>query len=121
MIDVARSFLTVEEMERIIDFATLVKISRLHLHLSDDQGWRIEITNEGRDDGDTIDYTQLTAGTGATAVTEWGHNGEPGRTGFWTQGDYQRIVDDDAERHIVVIPQCELPGHTIAAGESSRR
>lgn len=115
MIDVARSFLTVEEIERIIDFATLAKISRLHLHLSDDQGWRIEITNEGRVDGDTIDYTQLTAVSGATAMTQWGHNGEPGRTGFYTQADYQRIVDYAAQRHVVVIPEIDLPGHTIGA------
>lgn len=115
MIDVARSFLTVEEMERIIDSATLAKISRLHLHLSDDQGWRIEITNEGRVDGDTIDYTQLTAVSGATAMSQWGYNGEPGRTGFYTQAEYRRIVDYAAKRHIVVIPEIDLPGHTIGA------
>src|SRR5699024_7152462 len=114
MIDVARSFLTVEEMKQIIDFATLTKVSRLHLHLSDDQGWRIEITNDGRDEGDTIDYTRLTAVSGATAMTERGYQDEPGRTGFYTQDDYKEIAAYAAARHITVIPEIDLPGHTIA-------
>lgn len=115
MIDVARSFLTVEEMKQIIDAAAWVKISRLHLHLSDDQGWRIEITNDGRAEGDTIDYSLLTRVSGATAMTERGYDGEPGRTGFYTQGDYREIVAYAHARHITVIPEIDLPGHTIGA------
>lgn len=115
MIDVARSFLTVEEMKRLIDSAAAVKASRLHLHLSDDQGWRIEITNDGRVEGDPIDYTRLTEISGATAMSERGYQDEPGRTGFYTQADYQEIVRYAQERFITVVPEIDLPGHTIGA------
>lgn len=115
MIDVARSFLTVKEMKQIIDLATLAKVSKLHLHLSDDQGWRIEITNEGRAADDPIDYSVLTEISGATAMTERGYENEPGRTGFYTQDDYSELVAYAAERHITVIPEIDLPGHTIGA------
>src|SRR5690606_27752319 len=56
MLDPARSFQTVEAIKRQIDVLSQLKMSVLHLHLADDQGWRIEITNEGRAEGDTIDY-----------------------------------------------------------------
>lgn len=115
MIDVARSFLTVEEMKQIIDAAAWVKVSGLHLHLSDDQGWRIKITNDGRVEDDTIDYTRLTEVSGATAMTERGYDDEKGRTGFYTQGDYREIVAYAQARHITVIPEIDLPGHTIGA------
>lgn len=115
MIDVARSFLTVPEMKQIIDLASSAKISRLHWHLSDDQGWRIEISNDGRADGDDIDYTLLTEISGGTGMTERGYNGEPGRTGFYTQAQYAEVVAYAAERHLLVIPEIDLPGHTIGA------
>lgn len=115
MIDVARSFLTVAEMKQIIDLASSAKISRLHWHLSDDQGWRIEITNDGRADGDEIDYTLLTAVSGNTAMTERGYNDEPGRIGFYTQAEYAEVVSYAADRFITVIPEIDMPGHTIGA------
>src|SRR5699024_6993262 len=64
MIDIARSFQTVEEMKANIDLLTQFKISTLHLHLADDQGWRIEITNDGKAPDDPIDYDKLTERSG---------------------------------------------------------
>lgn len=115
MLDVVRSFLTVEEVRAIVEAAGLAKINVLHLHLVDDQGWRLEITNEGRVEGDTIDYTALTRVSGATAVTEPGYDGRPGRTGFYTQDDYRRLVDFCRSRGIEVVPEIEVPGHAGAA------
>ncbi|GMA32449.1 family 20 glycosylhydrolase [Litorihabitans aurantiacus] len=115
MIDVARSFLTVEELTATIDVLSSFKIDRLHLHLADDQGWRIEITNEGRADGDTIDYTRLTEVSGRTAMLEQGYQDEPGRTGFYTQQDYRDIVAHAQERFVEIVPEIDLPGHTNAA------
>src|SRR5690606_29138972 len=89
MLDVARSFQTVDEVKQFIDSLVQLKMNHLHLHLADDQGWRIEITNEGRAEGDDIDYTRLTSVSGQTAMTEQGYEDEPGRTGFYTQEDYR--------------------------------
>ncbi|WP_164745221.1 family 20 glycosylhydrolase [Georgenia faecalis] len=115
MLDVARSFQTVDEVKQYIDALVQFKMNHLHLHLADDQGWRIEITNEGRVEGDDIDYTRLTSISGGTAMTEQGYNDEPGRTGFYTQEDYAEIVDYAAERHVVIVPEIDTPGHTQAA------
>ncbi|PYG00224.1 hexosaminidase [Georgenia satyanarayanai] len=115
MLDVARSFQTVDEVKQFIDSLVQLKMNHLHLHLADDQGWRIEITNEGRVEGDDIDYTRLTSVSGQTAMTEQGYEDEPGRTGFYTQEDYAEIVDYAAQRHVVVVPEIDTPGHTQAA------
>ena len=115
MLDVARSFQTVDEVKQFIDSLVQLKMNHLHLHLADDQGWRIEITNEGRAEGDDIDYTRLTSVSGQTAMTEQGYEDEPGRTGFYTQEDYAEIVDYAARRHVVVVPEIDTPGHTQAA------
>ncbi|WP_058235395.1 family 20 glycosylhydrolase [Devriesea agamarum] len=117
MLDVARSFLTVDEVKSVLDHMADVKMSVLHLHLADDQGWRIQVTNDGRVPGDDIDYTRLTSISGATAMGTHGGQGFPekGRTGFYTQDDYRELVKYAAERHITVIPEIDLPGHTNAA------
>ncbi|WP_152192441.1 family 20 glycosylhydrolase [Georgenia satyanarayanai] len=115
MLDVARSFQTVDEVKQLIDSLVQLKVNHLHLHLADDQGWRIEITNEGRVEGDDIDYTRLTSVSGQTAMTEQGYRDEPGRTGSYTQEDYAEIVAYAAQRHVVVVPEIDTPGHTQAA------
>ncbi|ANJ26340.1 family 20 glycosylhydrolase [Agromyces aureus] len=115
MVDVARSFQTVDEIKRTIDAIASFKMNRLHLHLADDQGWRIQITNEGRAAGDTIDYSLLTSVSGATAMSQGGLAGAPGITGFYTQADYQEIVAYAQDRFVQVIPEIDLPGHTNAA------
>ena len=98
MLDVSRHFFTVNEVKQYIDAIALYKINRLHLHLSDDQGWRIEIRSR----------PQLTE---MGSLTEVG--GGPG--GFYTQDDYREIVRYAAERYITIVPEIDLPGHTNAA------
>jgi len=98
MLDVARHFLSVDEVLRYIDLMALYKLNRLHLHLSDDQGWRIEITS----------WPNLTVHGGRTEV-----GGTPG--GFYTQADYRRMVEYAAERFITIVPEIDMPGHTNAA------
>src|SRR5699024_1645240 len=100
-LDVSRSFYDVEEVETLIDRASRVKLNVLHLHLSDDQGWRIAI--DGGADAETgIDYSRLTEISGDTAMTENDQGvlmgTELGRTGFYTKDDYRRIVEYAASR-----------------------
>lgn len=98
MLDVARHFFTVGEVKQYIDAITLYKINVLHLHLSDDQGWRIEIRSR----------PLLATVGGSTQV-----GGGPG--GFYTQRDYAEIVSYAADRFITVVPEIDIPGHTNAA------
>ncbi|HEX2078106.1 MAG TPA: beta-N-acetylhexosaminidase [Longimicrobium sp.] len=98
MLDVARHFFTVHEVKQYIDALALYKINVLHLHLSDDQGWRIEITSRPR----------LAQVGGSTQV-----GGGPG--GFYTQAEYAEIVRYAQERYITVVPEIDMPGHTNAA------
>ena len=101
MIDVARHFFTVEEVKRQIDLFALHKLNRLHLHLTDDQGWRIEI----------LSWPELTRIGGSTEVGG-------GEGGFYTQADYQELVAYAAARHILLIPELDFPGHAHAARAS---
>lgn len=98
MIDVARSFLPIEYLKLHIDRMSLFKLNKLHLHLSDDQGWRVEIKQ----------YPRLTEIAGPSAV-------KGGQSGFYTQEQLKDLVAYAAERHVVVIPEIDLPGHTQAA------
>jgi len=98
MLDVARHFFTVREVKQYIDILALYKLNVLHLHLSDDQGWRIEITSRPR----------LTSAGSVTQVA-----GGPG--GFYTQADYSDIVRYAQERYITIVPEIDMPGHTNAA------
>ncbi len=98
MLDVARHFFGVEDVKRYVDLMALHKFNRLHLHLADDQGWRIEIKS----------WPNLTAWGGRTEV-----GGGPG--GFYTQAQYADIVAYAQERFITVVPEIDMPGHTNAA------
>jgi len=98
MLDVARHFFTVDEVKRYIDLIALYKFNRLHLHLADDQGWRIEIKS----------WPNLTTHGGSTEV-----GGGPG--GFFTQAQYSDIVAYARERFITIVPEIDMPGHTNAA------
>lgn len=98
MIDVARHFFTEEEIKKQIDIAAEYKINRLHLHLTDDQGWRIEIKK----------YPDLTIIGGSTEV-----GGGPG--GYYTQEQFKSIVKYAADRYMEIIPEIDMPGHTNAA------
>lgn len=98
MLDVARHFFTVDEVKQHIDLMALYKLNRLHLHLADDQGWRIAIAS----------WPKLTQVGGSTEV-----GGAPG--GFYTKADYAEIVKYAAARYIMVVPEIDMPGHTNAA------
>lgn len=98
MRDVARHFFGPEDIKGYIDQLALYKINVLHLHLSDDQGWRIEIRS----------WPNLTEHGGKTEVGG-------GEGGFYTQEEYADIVKYAAERFITIIPEIDMPGHTNAA------
>lgn len=98
MIDVARHFFTEDDIKRQIDYAAQYKINRVHLHLTDDQGWRIEIKK----------YPDLTLIGGSTEV-----GGGPG--GYYTQDQFKSIVKYAADRYIEIIPEVDMPGHSNAA------
>ena len=98
MLDVARHFFDVEDVKRYIDVLSLYKFNFLHLHLSDDQGWRIEIKK----------WPQLTIIGGEKEV-----GGTDG--GFYTQSDYKELVNYAHEKFIAIIPEIDVPGHTNAA------
>ena len=98
MLDVARHFFTVDEVKQHLDLMALYKFNRLHLHLADDQGWRIAIAS----------WPKLTQVGGSTEV-----GGAP--SGFYTKADYAEIVRYAAARHIMVVPEIDMPGHTNAA------
>lgn len=98
MLDVARHFFPPEDVEQLIDMAAAYKLNILHLHLSDDQGWRLEIEA----------YPELTEVGAATEV-----GGGPG--GHYTQEEYTALVDYATDRGITVVPEIDMPGHTNAA------
>jgi hexosaminidase len=98
MLDVARHFFTVEEVKHYIDLIAAYKLNALHLHLSDDQGWRIEIKS----------WPNLAAHGGSTQVGG-------GKGGYYTQEQYKDIVQYASERFITIIPEIDMPGHTNAA------
>ena len=98
MLDVARHFFPPEDVKQLIDEMALFKLNRLHLHLSDDQGWRIEIKSRPK-------------------LTEIGGSTEVGGTkgGYYTQEQYNELVVYAASRFITIIPEIDMPGHTNAA------
>lgn len=98
MIDVARHFFTVDEIKRQINLAAQYKINKVHLHLSDDQGWRLEIKK----------YPDLTLIGGSTEV-----GGGPG--GYYTQEQFKDIVEYAEDRYVEIVPEFDMPGHSNAA------
>lgn len=98
MLDVSRHFFTVKEVKKYIDYMALYKMNNLHLHLTDDQGWRIEIKS----------WPEL---TGIGASTQVGG----GEGGFYTQEQYKDIVQYASDKYITIIPEIDMPGHTNAA------
>lgn len=98
MLDVSRHFFSVKEVKRYLDLLALCKINFLHLHLADDQGWRMEIKS----------WPKLTTYGSSTQV-----GGGPG--GYYTQEDYQEIVRYAQSRYLTIVPEIDMPGHTNAA------
>ncbi len=111
-LDVCRHFFTVDEVKRYLDIMALHKFNVFHWHLTDDQGWRIEIKK----------YPELTTVGSQRKETLAGHGGRPPFTfdgiphgGYYTQEQAREIVKYAADRFITVIPEIEMPGHAVAA------
>lgn len=100
LLDVSRHFVSVDYIKKQLDVLALFKINRLHWHLTDDQGWRIEIKQ----------YPKLTE-IGSKRIEGEGH--EYG--GFYTQEEIKDVVSYAADRYITIIPELEIPGHELAA------
>jgi len=109
MLDVSRHFLGVDSVKRLIDNMALHKLNVFHWHLSDDDGWRIEIKKYPR-------LTQVGAWRGTACAIP---NTLPGETckrygGFYTQDQVRDVVRYAAERHVQILPEIDLPGHSRA-------
>ncbi|MFJ4789001.1 beta-N-acetylhexosaminidase [Streptomyces sp. NPDC088794] len=110
MLDVARHFMPKEGVLRYLDLLAAHKLNVFHFHLTDDQGWRVEIQR----------YPKLTETASWRSRTKFGHRASPlwdekPHGGFYTQDDIREIVAYAAERHITVVPEIDVPGHSQAA------
>jgi hexosaminidase len=110
MLDVSRHFFPADFIKKYIDLLALHKMNRLHWHLTDDHGWRIEIKK----------YPQLTAVGAWRNGTVIGNYPGQGNTnqrygGFYTQAEVKDIIQYAEKRHITIVPEIEMPGHASAA------
>ncbi|MET9889304.1 beta-N-acetylhexosaminidase [Streptomyces sp. NPDC006465] len=110
MLDVSRHFMPKEGVLRYLDLLAAHKLNVFHFHLTDDQGWRVQINR----------YPRLTEVGSWRARTKFGHRASPlweekPHGGFYTQDDIREIVAYAAERHIAVVPEIDIPGHSQAA------
>ncbi len=112
MLDEARYFKGKEQVKKLLDEMAMLKMNVFHWHLVDDQGWRVEIKK----------YPLLTEIGSKRTSTQIGpmkwkspvQSGEP-HEGFYTQDEIREIVDYATERHITIVPEIEMPGHSTAA------
>lgn len=105
MIDCARHFFLVSDLEKMIDAAALFKFNKFHWHLVDDQGWRMESKR----------YPLLTEKGSVREYSNFGRDYDPNPYGgFYTQEDMRHIVEYCNKRQIEVIPEIEIPGHSSA-------
>ncbi len=109
MLDTSRHFFPTDSMKKFIDMLALHNINRFHWHLSEDQGWRIEIKSRPK-------LTEVGSMRGGTCI---GHDFNTSDSipygGFYTQEEARDIVRYAAERHITIIPEIDMPGHMLAA------
>jgi hexosaminidase len=117
VLDVARNFESKKQVLKLLDAMALYKLNVLHLHLSDDEGWRIalpslpELTEVGSERGHTLNSKNfLPASHGSGPDT-----GKYPGSGFYTRADYIEILRYATERHIMVVPEIESPGHARAS------
>jgi hexosaminidase len=117
MLDVARNFQTQKQVIKLIEAMSLYKLNVLHLHLTDDEGWRVEIpslpelTSVGSKRGHTLDsknHLPASHGSGPDVNNPYG-------SGFYTKAEYIEILKYATDRHIIVIPEIETPGHARAS------
>ena len=102
MLDPARHFLKVADLKKYIDAMALYKFNALHLHLSDDQGWRVEIKS----------LPKLTEISSLRKETDG--DGIPHK-GYYTQNELREVVKYAQERNVEIIPEIDVPGHNVAA------
>ena len=113
MLDVSRHWFTKEEVKKYIDELAEYKMNVFHWHLTDDQGWRLEIKSLPR-------LTEVGAWR-APRVGQWWQRApqQPGEEttygGFYTQEDVKEVLAYAAERYVRVIPEIDVPGHSLAA------
>jgi hexosaminidase len=113
MLDVSRHFFTKKEVEQVLDLIALYKMNTFHWHLVDDQGWRIEIKK----------YPKLTSvgawrdniGFGLAPTASWAYDHRGRYGGFYTQKEIREVIAYAAARHITIVPEIEMPGHSSAA------
>lgn len=111
-LDCARHFFSVEEVKKYLDIMATYKLNRMHWHLTEDQGWRIEIKKYPK-------LTQVGAWRGRNEALDPAYNsGEERFGGFYTQEDIREIVAYAADRNIEIIPEIDLPGHSKALAVS---
>jgi hexosaminidase len=117
MLDVGRNFQTKKQVEKVLDLLALYKINTFHFHLTEDEGWRLEIpslpelTAIGSQRGHTLDGKQfLPPSHGSGPET-----GNTAGSGFYTRADYIEILKYATDRHITVLTEIETPGHARAA------
>ena len=112
MLDIARHFFNKDEVKKILDIMTLYKMNRFHWHLTDDQGWRVEIPEYPK-------LTEVGAIRKASFSNADGQNfyddTEYGRGMYYTLDELKEIVDYAKARNIEIIPEIDLPGHMVAA------
>ena len=99
MKDVSRTFYSVDVLKKYIDIMSLYKMNTLHLHLTDDQGWRVEIKK----------YPRLTSEKATHYPVQFGQ--PEGRSGFYTQEELKDLVAYAAARHVQIVPEIDVPGH----------
>jgi hexosaminidase len=113
MLDVSRHFFTKPEVETFLDAMAMHKLNVFHWHLTDDHGWRIEIKKYPK----LTDIGAWRDGVGfgfpSNSTTAYGPDGRYG--GFYTQDDIREVVKYAAARHITIVPEIEMPGHSMAA------
>jgi len=116
MLDVARNFQPKKQVLKLLEAMSLYKLNTLHLHLTDDEGWRLELpslpelTSVGAKRGHTLDskhYLPPSHGSGPDVENTVG-------SGFYSRADYLEILRYATDRHITVIPEIETPGHARA-------
>ncbi|WP_209330746.1 beta-N-acetylhexosaminidase [Lunatimonas salinarum] len=112
MLDVSRHFFSTDQIKKMLDLMGYFKFNRMHWHLTEDQGWRLEIKKYPK-------LTQVSAWRDSTIIGQYYdfkpfiYDGKP-HGGYYTQEEARDIVRYAAERHITVIPEIELPGHSSA-------
>lgn len=109
-LDVCRHFFTKEEVKKYIDYLAMYKLNTFHWHLTDDQGWRIEIKKYPR-------LTEVGAWRDGSMVGHYGENRYDDKRygGFYTQDEIREVVKYAQDRQITVVPEIEMPGHAVAA------